>query len=168
MRKKDLFEQNTVLYNRLQTVTAELKKYKELYSQNIAEINSLRKALAEMETKNVSEAPSPVEIKVPVEDVVEVEAPSIEIPKLDPAAEYGAEVIGKIVLEGTKLSNSFAENKNSFSVDLINLVLGKTEVCKSAIYEICQSDKSEQEKRELIDSIFSECTDYFGGLTKQI
>ena len=169
VKKKDLFEQNTVLYNRLQTVSAELKKYKELYAQNIAEINSLRKTLAEMETNmQVADKVSQLAENKVLENKAEYSSPVVEVPKLEPVAEYGAEIIGKIVLEGTKLSNLFAENNNSFSVDLINLVLGKTEVCKSSIYDICHSEKDETEKRQLIDSIYNECIDYFGGLTKQV
>ena len=45
MKKKELFEQNTVLYNRLQVVTAELKKYKQLYAKDIEEIKEYAHAM---------------------------------------------------------------------------------------------------------------------------
>lgn len=164
MRKKELFEQNTALHNRLQTLTAELKKYKELYSQNIAEINSLRQKLAEMEIEMTRV--STVEIKQQEEQVVN--EPSIAIPELEGASQYGADVIGKIIVEGTKISNSFVGVSNDLSVELINLVLGKTEVCKAKIYDICRDDASLEEKRIKIDEIYKDCIDYFTSLTKQI
>ncbi len=156
----------------MQTVSAELKKYKELYAQNIAEINALRQALADMETKQNEIAVNyavveeeKTENEISFEDIKETEIPVTE---LEPSTQYGAQIIGKIILDGTKISNTFAENQNAFSIDLINLVLGKTEVCKAAIYDICHSDKSDDEKMNLIDAVYSECADYFNGLTKQI
>lgn len=173
MRKKDLFEQNTVLYNRLQSVSAELDKYKKLYSENISEINTLRKQLADMETKMNSAAEEKAESPAQINEV-EILTPKTNIYTpltdvvLEDAMQYGATIIGKIVLEGTKANNSFADKPNEYSKDLINLVLGKTEVCKSAIYEICKSDADNDGKKAEIDKVYKEAIDYFGSLYKQV
>lgn len=164
MRKKELFEQNTALHNRLQTLTAELKKYKELYSQNIAEINSLRQKLAEMEIEMTRV--STVEIKQQEEQVVN--EPIVAIPELEGASQYGADVIGKIIVEGTKISNSFVGVSNDLSVELINLVLGKTEVCKAKIYDVCREELPIEQKCAMIDDVYNDCMDYFSSLKKQI
>ncbi len=167
MRKKELFEQNTVLHNRLHTVSVELKKYKELYSKNIAEINSLRQQLAEMEIELLNR-----KNEEKAEPCIQTEEKAVEeksvVPELEEISQYGAEIIGKIVMEGTKISNSFVGNSNDLSVDLINLLLGKTEVCKAKIYDICRDDISDSEKKNKIDAVYGDCIDYFSSLIKQI
>ena len=178
MRKKELYEQNTVLYNRLQTVTAELERYKKLYDENIQEINALRRQLADIEIEALNNAKpaeeeftsafevvaSPDEKSEPV---VAVSAPIGDL-ELGDVLNYAAEVIGMIVLEGTKANNEFVAKPNEYSKDLINLVLGKTEVCKSSIYEICNSDADDSVKRAQIDVVYKEAVEYFGGLYKQL
>ena len=186
MRKNDLFEQNTFLFNRLQMVTAELEKYKKLYDENIKEINALRRALAEMETACAvaqnEEVVSQTDNTPAIEETSDVEAceecetvvtetpsmPTLEDVTLEGASQYAAEVIGKLVLEGAKLSAKFAEKPNEYSKDLINLVLGKTEVCKSAILDICNSESDDAVKRAQIDVVFTEAVEYFGSLDKQV
>lgn len=165
-----MLEQNTVLYNRLQTALEELEKYKKLYKENIEEINSLRRQLANMEKQNAP-APMITEEAPAVHGIFDTEQPKSEPApdvKLSDIMQYGAEVIGKIVLEGTKASNSFRDNPNEYSKDLINLVLGKTEVCKSTICEICASEADEAEKKKNIDNVQKDAADYFQGLYKQV
>lgn len=179
VKKKELFEQNTVLYNRLQTVTEQLKKYKELYNKNTEEINalreevdSLRAALAEKESKTLAEQPvTTEETDFTVEDAKPSSAENKPIPldvELEDASSYGAQIIGKIVLEGTKVSNCVAEKQSDLSVDIINLILGKTEVCKAKIYDVCHSDLDNAAKMQMLDEIFNECVDYFSSLKNQI
>lgn len=174
MKKKELFEQNSVLYNRLQSALRELEKYKQLYSENISEINTLRRKLAELETelsvmleeKNKQESretkrPEPV---LPEKTALVTD----EAECLDDAMRYGADVIGKIIRDGTRINNTFAEGSNALSIDLINLVLGKTEVCKAQIYELCRSEKPIDELKKQIDGIYTECADYFDSIVKQL
>ena len=179
MRKKELYEQNTVLYNRLQTVCAELERYKKLYDENIKEINALRRTLADIEIKAAKEEVKPIEEEfVPAFEVIAVPEEEKEQPVISSAPiadvslgdlfDYASEVIGMIVVEGTKANNEFVSNPNEYSKDLVNLVLGKTEVCKSSIYEICNSDADESVKRAQMDVIYKEAVEYFNGLYKQI
>jgi len=174
VKKKDLFEQNTVLYNRLQTVSAELQKYKQLYSQNLEIINSLNHQIEELNSRLSEKETAEEEIfeQIIVNDTSEeVSAPATPVVldvELETATEYGAQIIGKIVLEGTKVNNSVAETNSNLSVDIINLILGKTEVCKSKIYDICHSNLDDDRKKTLIDEIYTECLDYFKSLNYQI
>jgi regulator of replication initiation timing len=179
VKKKELFEQNTVLYNRLQTVSEQLKKYKELYNKNTEEINalreeidSLRAALAEKEQNSPAEPHLANEEKSSTSNEEKtseaVNKPIILDVELEDAASYGAQIIGKIVLEGTMVSNSVAEKQSDLSVDIINLILGKTEVCKSKIYDVCHSNMDDAAKKQMLDEIFSECVDYFSSLKNQI
>ncbi len=173
VKKKELFEQNALLHNRLGTVNSELKKYKQLYIKNTSEIEALRKELEELITKHTellktleerasvnAEESITHDSAAPVTKVLDI--------KLEDMDFYGAEIIGKIVLEGTKISNSFAENQSDLSIDVINLILGKTEVCKAKIYDICHSDIFDEQKKATIDSLYSECMDYFASLSGQI
>ena len=173
MKKKDLFEQNTVLYNRLQTVNNELQKYKQLYNQNIEMINSLNRQIDELNNKIAEMETAAIILPAESEPVINIIEESAEAPKvieveLESVTEYAAQIIGKIVLEGTKINNSVAEAQSNLSVDIINLILGKTEVCKSKIYDICHSKADDENKKRMIDSIFDECVDYFNSLKNQI
>lgn len=180
MRKKDLFEQNAALFNRLQSVSAELEKYKKLYSENITEINSLRRRLADIELEaerktaeeSAEKEPEPTEST----ETVKAQSPAEET-QLKPlsdvvlentAMQKGAEVIGRIVFDAAKTCNEFADKPTEYSKDLINLVLGKTEVAKSEIYEICRSEQTEEQKIAAIDAVYDSTTDYFSNLHKQI
>ncbi len=175
MKKKELFEQNAVLHNRLKTTTDELNKYKKLYNANIAEIAALREQLEELALNHTKlleqlakhdENNSEPQKETIIEKAKPVSAP-LEV-LLEDISAYGAEIIGKIVLEGTKISNSVAEKQNELSVDVINLILGKTEVCKAKIYDICNSQIEDVKKKELLDALFSECLDYFASLSGQM
>ena len=173
VRKKDLFEQNTLLYNRLQTALDELDKYKKLYKENIEEINSLRRQLVEMEKQQIEAAPPVLTEQAPpvISAIFDTEEPKVQTDievELPDIIQYGAQIIGKIVLEGTKASNSFRDNPSEYSKDLINLVLGKTEVCKSAIYDICHTDAEDAEKIKNIDDVYKDAADYFQSLYKQV
>ena len=106
----------------------------------------------------------------PTQEIIENTVPNsapLEI-KLEDTSAYGAEIIGKIVLEGTKISNLAAEKQSELSADVINLILGKTEVCKAKIYDICNSQIEDSKKKELLDALLSECLDYFSSLSAQM
>ncbi len=174
MKKKELFEQNALLHNRLKTTSAELEKYKELYAQNITEINSLREEIEKLISKHTEvlqmladfdEQSKKGEVAIVPSDEAKPTALDVE---LEDVSEYGAEIIGKIVLEGTKINNLFAEKQNDLSLDVINLILGKTEVCKAKIYDICHSSIEDQKRKEMLDSLYTECMDYFASLSGQI
>lgn len=175
VKKKELFEQNAVLHNRLKTTTEELNKYKKLYNTNIAEINALKEQLDELitnHTKLLEDLEKQKEPRVlePTQEIIENTVPNsapLEI-KLEDTSAYGAEIIGKIVLEGTKISNLAAEKQSELSADVINLILGKTEVCKAKIYDICNSQIEDSKKKELLDALLSECLDYFSSLSAQM
>ena len=179
MRKRELLEQNSSLYNRLQSVTDELEKYKKLYDENIEEINYLRRELAEMEIKAnelASKAAEQENSKIPEPPADEEPQPVANEPvplpiietNLDSVLQFGAEVIGRIVIEGTKANNAFTEKPNEYSKDLINLVLGKTEVCKAAIFDVCGSSDADSVKRAKILEIEKDTIEYFENLYKQI
>lgn len=177
VRKKDLFEQNAALFNRLQSVSAELEKYKTLYSENITEINSLRRRLADIELEAERKAAEEQEKEPePPTQADEVQSPTEEMP-LNPlsdvvlennAMQKGAEVIGRIVFDAAKICNEFADKQTEYSKDLINLVLGKTEVAKSEIYEICRTEQPDERKLISIDAVYDDTADYFSNLRKQI
>lgn len=168
VRKKDLFEQNTVLFNRLQSVTAELEKYKKLYDENIKEINALRRELANIEIEKAKDDDLTNAESVLKEVVPEQQSNTLADVVIDGSMEYGAKIIGKIILEGTRISNDVAQSPNEYSKDIINLVLGKTEVCKSQIYDICKGDFAEDIMRQKVDEVYKDAVDYFNSLNNQV
>ena len=136
-------------------------------------IQESEKALVELEKQQI-EAASPVlteQAPPAISAIFDTEEPKVQTDievELPDIIQYGAQVIGKIVLEGTKASNSFKSNPSEYSKDLINLVLGKTEVCKSTIYDICQSAAEDAEKIKNIDDVYKDAADYFQSLYKQV
>ena len=161
-------------------VTAELEKYQKLYDENIKEINSLRRALAELENRVNDDGNNEavfeedatfveIEPESVIEEIEKDEAPiTLADVVLEGVSQYAAEIIGKIVLEGASLSSKFAEKPNEYSKDLINLVLGKTEVCKGVILDICNDDSDESVKRAQIDVVYTEAVEYFKSLNEQV
>ena len=82
---------------------------------------------------------------------------------------YGAEIIGKTVLEASDYCNRLTGRYSDASVkELVNLILGRTEMVKAEILKIVLSEKSSQEKHEEMDRQFEEAKDYFESVMYQI
>ena len=163
LRKKKLLELNHELFNNLESVKAAAK---ELRQENI----SLRKELANLsreyeELKNSSI--SPEEPLLPeMADEKPLPQKSINLP---PLTDYAASVIGKIVVNAAKCCNSLSADKgNSDTKELINLILGRTEVSKAEILKILSSENEDSAKTTLINAENTAAEDYFRSVMAQI
>ena len=158
MRKKDLLNQNIILFEQLRKV--------ELENTSLRKKN---KAL-EKELEELSDKVKELEFKPPVavvtSDVTTQEA--VVNTDLDDETAYGSEIIGKIVLKATELNSNLSVNSSPDNVTLINLILGKTEISKSEILAIVSDDCSIETKKSKIDTVKNQAFEYFESVMAQI
>lgn len=157
MRKKQLLEQNMSLFDKLQDANAEIARLNGIIKKLEREIASLKS------NDNNSEEP----LKTAETPIERLKERITERPKLAEDVEYGSAVIGKIVVEAAKNCNILSLRQNEQAKELINLILGKTEVAKSEILKIVSSDKEYSEKQRLIDAQFTAASEYFVGILGQ-
>ncbi len=158
MRKKVLIEQNLALFEQLQKAQLEvneLKKTLKGYDEKMAkledELEELRKA------EEVQTAP-----------LKKLEEKVIANANLKPDVEYGAKIIGEIVVSATNYSNNLTAGGESANRELVNLILGKTEVAKSEILNIVSGEASLDVKQSLIDSVRDDAQEYFKSVMAQL
>ena len=158
MRKKVLIEQNLALFEQLQKAQLEvnelkktLKGYDEKMAKLEGELEELRKA------EEVQTAP-----------LKKLEEKVIANANLKPDVEYGAKIIGEIVVSATNYSNNLTAGGESANRELVNLILGKTEVAKSEILNIVSGEASLDVKQSLIDSVRDDAQEYFKSVMDQL
>lgn len=83
--------------------------------------------------------------------------------------DYAASVIGKSVVEVTKVCNKItADSNGNDTKELINLALGRNEVFKSSVFGIlCEGIDFEEKKRKIEDER-KDAFDYFASILAQI
>lgn len=157
LNKKQLFELNNDLRakiaaeeNKIVLLKAEISRKDERIAELNAEIERLNARLNATPPLKVLEAKLTRRAAVPKE------------------MDYGAEVIGKVVIEAAKCCNRLTSGEQSQEVkELLNLILGKTEVVKAEILKIVSSDVSPDDKLPEIDRCFTEAADYFESVMAQ-
>lgn len=155
MRKKLLLEQNIQLFDRLTAAEGEIKRLKNELEEEKRRAAALKEENARL-SENKGTATAPLKI---------LEAKVIKQAGITPDTEYGAAVIGKTVVEAAKYCEQLKNCDNA--KELINLILGRTEVTKAEILNIVTSDNADEEKRRLIDEQFAAAEDYFASVTAQ-
>lgn len=150
MRKKDLYDTNQKIMAQLQSVKAELEDLR----------NENKRLLLEL--KQIKETPKEQEISAK-ETVKENEEMVLEEDFI-----YASKIIGKIVVSAAKCCNKLSLPPNTAqNKELINLILGRTEVAKAQILKILNSENSFEDKKMLIDNEEVTAEDYFGGIMAQ-
>lgn len=160
MRKKKLIEENLSLFENLQKTRSELNELKILLERNAQEISSLK---LQLEQKN---EPKP-EPKV-TEPMKRLEEKVITNATLKPDMEYGAKIIGNIVVSAAEYSNKLTLGGDDSKKELVNLILGKTEVAKAEILAVIEGESSFEVKCEKIDQIAAVSKEYFENILAQI
>lgn len=158
MRKKDLIQQNLTLFDNLQKTELqvnELKKQLKAYSD---EIKNLKAELS----KSQQEQP------IVTEPMKRLEEKVITSANLKPDVEYGAKVIGDIVICAADYSNKLTLGGDNSHKELLNLILGKTEVAKSEILSVTGTDEAYEVKCAKIDQIATVTKEYFESVLAQI
>lgn len=157
MKKRDLLIQNTDLYNKVKksdnTIT-ELKK--DIFARD----EKIKKLEQEIEILN-----SKINATKPLK---ELEAKVVRQAAMSKDVEYGASVIGKTVVEAAKCCNELTnESAGDIAKELVNLILGRTEVAKAEILRIVSSNIEMDEKTQQIDAQFDQAIDYFNSVMAQ-
>ena len=98
----------------------------------------------------------------------ELEKKVINQAKFTDEEKYGASSIGKIVIKATACCNKLTSANDGYDPkELVNLILGRTEVAKAEILRIVNSDLEAERKSELIDDCKKSAEDYFESVMAQ-
>ncbi len=166
MNKKLLMKQNSQLFDKLHQSEAVNRRLKQQIAALCDNIEKLEKELEELknqpEEKILAETTESEEVMPEVAE----QATDDEI-KLSDEIEYGSAAIGEIVIQATKSSNMLKELGKPNIKELLNLILGRTEVSKGEILSIVSSDASLDAKKQMIDSLKNEVFEYFKSVLEQ-
>lgn len=157
MRKKQLLKLNEELFERCERakmVAEQLKVENEDLKQENKNLN--------LKLEQLMQAPLKTEPLKTLEEKIITNA------NLAEDTVYGAEIIGKTVVSATKYCNKLTCENNDCDVkELVNLILGRTEVAKAEILKIVSSECSFEEKQNLIDKEYSAAEEYFISIMAQ-
>lgn len=161
MRKKKLLEQNTLLFEQMKQLEIEIALLKKEISKRNAEIKRLSALQGTKEQISADLTAKPEnkqndEVKHKPEDIV-----------LDDISVYGSDTIGEIVLRATELSGRLSLEQSEENKELVNLILGKTEVAKSEILMATEKENSFENKKSEIDNIKNNTFEYFESVMGQ-
>ena len=151
MRKSELFKLCEDSHKKINELNLELEEIK---AENV-------RLKSELENLKNSEKTEELHLK-DEEKFKEIDVEQTVDYTISPETDYGAKVIGKIVVSATLRCNEIsAREEISNSKELINLILGRTEVAKSEIMSIVSSDCEYSVKTEMIDREKEYAEDYF-------
>lgn len=169
MNKNLLIKQNNELFDKIKflkaknsTLIAQIADYRseiELYKAKISELESRIESL-----ENVSSQESTFE------SVVEMTS---ETPKLKESIElsdefnFASDIIGDIVIKAARYINLLTESTNENKKELINLILGRTEIAKAEILNALSSEVTFLAKKDLINTQYDETIEYFKSIIEQ-
>ena len=176
MNKKQYMELSQDLQERLyseKNVTEELRKENsKLMDENNdlnSQLNQLRGRIAELEKSAAEEVVETEEVTPCVtEDKPAEPETRIAEPKLSDSMNAGAQIIGKIVLSSAEYCNALsgaAAPQNA--KELLNLILGRTEVAKAEILRISALDIPYDEKLKAMEQELAAAEDYFKSVMAQ-
>lgn len=150
MRKKVLLNQNIALFDQLQKAKGEIMSLK-------SELEKKDEIIAQL-TKKISDKESVVSPEISDEAT---------LPVIDERTDYASSVIGKIVLVATEKSNELSLRIDGSGRELINLILGKTEVAKSEILSVVEKENDLDILKQKCEKIYEDTTDYFASVMAQ-
>ena len=157
MRKKQIMAQNLSLFEQLEKLRGECALKDKQIEDLKVKLKNAKEQRQEIEAPKVADTP-----------LKKLEEKVVSSAKLKPDTEYASEVIGKLVLESANGSNTLTSGGNTENRELVNLLLGKTEVAKAEILEIVSDEGDFEEKKAKIDSVRDEALDYFRSVLGQV
>lgn len=176
MRKSLLLKQNNELFDKLQVASLNNRRLREENEKLKEKVAVLSNKLENLEQKN-NEGLNSVnftlengndEISKKDNNLENIEEPVIsEVAVVTPEIEYGSKIIGDIILKSTESVNALMSSNKENVKELINLIMGKTEVAKAEILDIISSDSSFECKTALMDSQAVETKEYFKSVLYQ-
>lgn len=157
MKKKELYNLNSELFQKSQKYIALYEELKEENAKLLEEINKLKNENNQLTSK--IEQSKPLE---KLEEKLKIQA------KLSEEAKVGASVIGKIVVKAASSCNALTSSNDGYDPkELVNLILGRTEVAKAEILKAVESDMSLDNKLDLIETVKQSAMDYIDSVMAQ-
>lgn len=164
MNSKLLIKQNGELFDKLQRANLTCRRLTEENKELKEKILFLTEQLAKKEKNNIA---PPIKVEEAVEDIEEVKE-TADVPiELPTEIEYGSKSIGEIVLSATYHSNMLATLGKTNLKELLNLILGRSEVAKAEILNIVSSEATLENKIQMIDAERDEAIEYFKNIMEQ-
>lgn len=166
MNKTLLMKQNNDLFNRIQQLKNQNEKLslenKKLKIQLEGYINKIN----ELENFKTVNLPVISENNInPVLEEHQIEE-SQEL-NLNEEILLGSQTIGDIIIKATGYINRLDESGYPNKKELVNLILGRTEIAKAEILNIVSSGVSFDSKKELMNTQFNEALEYFKSILEQ-
>jgi len=153
--------------NELETLTRENKSLSDEVNALNCELFELRQRLSETE-EELKEKQNPLpEPSMEAEIIPEETVAEDTTVLISDDMEYGAEIIGKIVLSATKYCNQLSIEATAQNKELINLIFGRAEVAKFEILKITDSDMASSLKKTAMEDEALEAEDYFKSVMAQ-
>lgn len=151
MRKKDLMNLNSTLFAREDAYQRQIETLKAENDDLKKQIDALNDQVVGLKSKlEASESLKKLEDKI----LAQV---SISEDK-----QYGAEIIGKIVLKSAEYCTELSScEQNAEIKELVNLILGRTEIAKAEILKIVSENLPLEAKKDMIDKERLGAEDYF-------
>ncbi len=169
MNKSLLIKQNKQLFDKLHISELSNNRLKE-------ELAALKKSIAHLEAEIESlksngdefvEATDTSETVGASEDVIETPEETKDNIVLGEDIEYGSKIIGEIVVQAALASNKLKEIGHPNIKELVNLILGRTEVSKGEILNIISSNVSIDAKIKMINDVKTQVFEYFNSILEQ-
>ncbi len=179
MNKSLLIKQNNELFSKIQVLKSRnsalssqvaklnsvvedyLKKIECLESE-ISALKALKDTSAIEQTSITSDEITQVTTETNDLDIAEPE--EVELPD---DFNYASDVIGNIVIKAAGFINELTVSAKENKKELINLILGRTEIAKAEILNAVSSDVGLSAKQELIDTQYNEAFEYFKSIMEQ-
>ena len=165
MNKNLLIKQNRQLFDRLQISELSNKRLND-------ELQNLKKIITRLETeienfKNLDEVNLEENLSLDNENIDVVSAQVDNEVILGEDIEYGSKIIGEIVIQAALTSNKIKEISHPNIKELVNLILGRTEVAKGEVLNIVSSEFSFDEKLQMMNDVKAQSFEYFESILKQ-
>ena len=159
MRKKELLKLYEAAYEKISRMTVEAE---EIRAENL----KLRQEIVKYEKEKTC---INREDETPKNDFEKTDEFKEENIVVSSDTQLGARAIGRIVVNAARYCNSITgKGENGNIKELVNLILGRTEVAKAEILKIVTSDCEFHIKEEMINREVADAGDYFESVIAQI
>lgn len=170
MKKSLLIRQNNELFDKIRVLkgknaqlVSQISEFNRIVREYDTKITSLEEELALLKSNSIDNLPVISDSHKAIEET-NTDDISAEIPE---EFNFASDIIGNIIIKAAGYINQLNESDNPNKKELINLILGRTEVAKAEILNIISCEASESAKTELINSQFNETIEYFKSIKEQ-
>lgn len=196
MRKKVILNQNETLTQKLLEADSIIKSLKNSLADKDNEIRILKEKITVLEKSKIAEEVCEADDTTDFEEIAECDekeemvAQAVESEvtpviseqdyhdfdfiedtkpeKDEDINEYAVKIIGKIVSESVKINCVLASGNNENKKELINLVLGRTEVAKEEIFSILSTRLNADLLKTSIDKECAATLEYYQSILGQL